>query len=65
LFVSISLFFRFNLFIGLRLGGVISWSWLWVVAPLWIPLLLGLVVIALLFVGYFVHAALTTPKRKP
>ena len=24
------------LFIGLRLGGVIQWSWLWVLSPLWI-----------------------------
>lgn len=24
------------LFIGLKLGGVITWSWLWVLAPLWI-----------------------------
>lgn len=26
------------LFIGLKLGGVISWSWWWVTAPLWAPL---------------------------
>lgn len=25
------------LFIGLKLGGVIHWSWLWVLAPFWIP----------------------------
>lgn len=25
------------LFIGLKLGGVIGWSWWWVLAPLWIP----------------------------
>ena len=23
------------LFIGLKLGGVISWSWVWVTMPLW------------------------------
>lgn len=28
------------LFIGLKLGGVISWSWLWVLSPLWIPILI-------------------------
>lgn len=28
------------LFIGLKLGGFIAWSWLWVLSPLW----LGLVV---------------------
>lgn len=25
------------LFIGLKLGGVIDWSWWWVLSPLWIP----------------------------
>lgn len=34
------------LFIGLKLGGVIDWSWWWVFAPLWIPILVGLVVVA-------------------
>lgn len=29
------------LFIGLKLGGVITWSWWWVLAPLWIPFLLA------------------------
>lgn len=28
------------LFIGLKLGHVIDWSWLWVLAPLWAPLAL-------------------------
>jgi len=25
------------LFIGLKLCGVIAWSWVWVLAPLWLP----------------------------
>lgn len=25
------------LFIALKLTGVITWSWLWVLAPIWIP----------------------------
>jgi hypothetical protein len=33
-------------FITLKLCGVITWSWWWVLAPLWGPLLLLLVVIA-------------------
>lgn len=36
------------LFIGLKLGNVITWSWLWVLGPLWIP-----VVVALVFVLIF------------
>ena len=36
-------------FIVLKLVGVISWSWLWVLSPFWIP-----IVIALLGVMVFV-----------
>ena len=32
-------------FIVLKLTGVISWSWWWVFAPLWIPLLIGITVV--------------------
>ena len=35
------------LFIGLKLGGVIAWSWWLVLAPLWIPLALLLVLLTL------------------
>lgn len=37
----------FLLFLGLKLGNVISWSWWWVFAPLWIPLALGVLVLLL------------------
>lgn len=33
------------LFIGLKLTGVIAWSWLWVLSPLWIGLVFALLVI--------------------
>lgn len=41
------------LFIGLRLGNVIDWSWWWVLSPAWIPfaLVLAFFGLALLFVG--------------
>jgi hypothetical protein len=32
------------LFIGLKLGHVITWSWLWVVSPLWLSVAAGLAV---------------------
>jgi hypothetical protein len=35
------------LFIGLKLTGYISWSWVWVLSPVWIYLLVWLVVIAI------------------
>lgn len=39
-------------FIVLKLVGVITWSWLWVLAPIWIPLaiLLLVVVVVAIFI---------------
>lgn len=34
-------------FIILKLCHVIEWSWLWVLSPLWIPLALSLIIIAI------------------
>ncbi len=41
--------------IVLKLCGVISWSWIWVLAPLWISFLIGVAifVFALWFFGFF------------
>lgn len=38
------------LFVGLKLTNYISWSWIWVLAPLWIPaaIAVGLILIAVL-----------------
>ena len=33
------------LFIALKLVGVISWSWLWVLAPIWIPISIAIIII--------------------
>ena len=43
------------LFIALKLIGVISWSWLWVLSPLWICA--GLIILLFLVVGiiYFIY----------
>lgn len=37
-------------FIVLKLCKVITWSWLWVLAPLWIPVALGGVVCLFVFI---------------
>lgn len=45
------------LFIGLKLTNFISWSWLWVLSPIWVPsvailfILVLVIVIAALFSG--------------
>jgi hypothetical protein len=38
----------FIVFLVLKLCGIITWSWWWVTAPIWIPLGLALIFIALL-----------------
>ena len=45
------------LFIGLKLGGVIGWSWWWVLAPLWAPVAIFLSVL-LIFVAIVAVIAL-------
>ena len=37
------------LFIGLKLGGIIDWSWWWVLSPIWLPIAVLLFIAALLF----------------
>ena len=39
---------RAIVFITLRLTGTISWSWLWVLAPIWIPMAVAGVLLLLL-----------------
>lgn len=34
-------------FITLKLIGVIDWSWLWVLSPFWIPILLVIIILAI------------------
>ena len=36
------------LFIGLKLGGVITWPWIWVLSPLWISALFVILVLLMI-----------------
>lgn len=36
-------------FIVLKLCHVIEWSWLWVLAPLWIPIVLALAIVGVCY----------------
>ena len=38
------------LFIGLKLTGHISWSWWWVLSPLWISALLAIAFLSIAFI---------------
>jgi MFS family permease len=52
-------------FIVLKLTKVIDWSWWWVLSPFWIPLVLGLVMIAVwvLLVKYVKKAKGTNDQK--
>lgn len=41
------------LFIGLKLTGYIAWSWIWVLSPLWIGVVVSLIlaIISLVVIG--------------
>jgi len=42
------------IFITLKLIGKISWSWWWVLSPLWIPWVIILGILLLVFIGFLV-----------
>lgn len=39
-------------FITLKLTGYIAWPWFWVLSPLWISFLVGVLLFTIFFVGY-------------
>jgi hypothetical protein len=48
------------LFITLKLTGYLTWSWLWVLSPLWIAPLVGITAGLLIFAGVVLWAWKTT-----
>ena len=54
------------LFIGLKLTGYITWSWIWVLAPLWVPMGIALLVISvgILIVGLGIIVKTLKYERK-
>lgn len=59
------------LFVGLKLGGVIDWSWWWVTAPFWGSAVFALVLLAIIFALAFVatraeeRAGKAARRRRP
>lgn len=50
-------FLLFLVFLVLKLTGVITWSWWWVTAPLWAPVVLAVVVALVCVVLALIAAA--------
>lgn len=42
------------LFIGLKLGKVITWSWWWVLSPLWLPWVTVIGIGGIVFIVYLI-----------
>ena len=38
------------LFVGLKLCNVITWSWIWVLSPLWIGWALGIIIFTIILI---------------
>ena len=49
-------------FVVLKLCGVIDWSWWWVLSPLWIPL--GILILILAVIGVMKLVAMIARKMK-
>ena len=44
------------LFIALKLTGHITWSWIWVLSPIWISIsILALVFLIILLIDHWIH----------
>jgi len=54
----------FVAFLVLKLCGVIAWSWWWVTAPLWIPAVIVIVVLAVFLIGFIMAMLIKSLKPK-
>jgi len=44
------------LFIAFKLLNIIDWSWIWVLAPIWISTALAVIILIIWFVGFIILA---------
>lgn len=51
-------------FIVLKLTGVISWSWLWVLAPIWIPVAIILAMLLVVLIVVLVKEGVKQTEEK-
>lgn len=42
------------LFVGLKLTNIITWSWIWVLSPLWIPICLSIIIMIVCLLLYII-----------
>ena len=51
------------LFIALKLIGLISWSWWWVLSPIWITFAIGVLVLIPCYVVYKYHKKISSERK--
>ena len=51
-------------FIVLKLTGAINWSWLWVLAPIWIPTAITLAIIVIVLIVVLAKETLRALERR-
>ena len=51
-------------FTVLKLTGVINWSWLWVLAPIWIPTAVTIAIIVIVLIVVLVKETLRALERR-
>lgn len=51
-------------FIVLKLTGVIDWSWLWVLAPIWIPTAITIAIIVIVLIVVLAKETLRAMERR-
>lgn len=42
-------------FIILKLLDKIDWSWWWVLSPIWISTIIGILILTIIFIGYIIY----------
>lgn len=53
----------FLLFLGLKLGNVIDWSWWWVFSPIWLPIVIMVIAVGVTFLGAAIAAQVSLRKN--
>lgn len=53
----------FLMFLGLKISGMIDWSWWWVFAPLWMPLGIAVLVVGVMAIGVAISVKMKKGKK--
>lgn len=52
------------LFVGLKLGNVINWSWFWVLSPLWGPFFIVAAILLVMLLAAFISGKIDERRTR-